>query len=62
MLSTKVMIKLTFLVSVAAILDMLNLLINRYAKKEKMLSDSFWEIKLLIEKLTTDGRRQTNQH
>ena len=29
MLSTEVMIKLTFLVSVAAILDMLNLLINR---------------------------------
>ena len=27
-----------------------------HAKKEKKLSDSFWEIKLLIEKLTTDGR------
>ena len=32
-----------------------------HAKKEKKLSDSFWEIKLLIEKLTTtdDGRRRT---
>ena len=30
-------------------------------KKEKKLSDSFWEIKLLIEKLTTDGRRTTNE-
>ena len=30
-------------------------------KKEKKLSDSFWEIKLLIEKLTTDdGRRTTD--
>ena len=28
-------------------------------KKEKKLSDSFWEIKLLIEKLTTDGRTTT---
>ena len=30
-------------------------------KKKKKLSDSFWEIKLLIEKLTTDddGRRTT---
>ena len=26
-------------------------------KKEKKLSDSFWEIKLLIEKLTTDDGR-----
>ena len=31
-----------------------------HAKKEKKLSDSFWEIKFLIEKLTTDdGRRRT---
>ena len=30
MVSTEVMTKLTFLVSVAAILDMLNLLINRW--------------------------------
>ena len=37
-------------------------------KKEKKLSDSFWEIKLLIEKLTTtddddddDGRRTTDE-
>ena len=28
-------------------------------QKEKKLSDSFWEIKLLIEKLTTDDGRRT---
>ena len=28
-----------------------------HAKEEKKLSNSFWEIKILSEKLTTDGRR-----
>ena len=36
-----------------------------YTKKEKKLSDSFWEINILSEKLTTtddDDRRRTNRH
>ena len=51
MLSTEVMIKLTFLVSVAAILDMLNLLINRWKYISGKWPRSIYNVFLYLQKL-----------